>query len=113
MHSPSLELSHDPLAAALGELAIAFGRQRFRRVPGKPDDHDLSRGAQLPDRGCETGIARVRSPYSRGAVLRGRTAHEIAQIHAESRRGTGASERLAHFVVAAAERDRVGEPGRV
>src|SRR6267378_8057368 len=101
MHSRSLELSHDPLAAVLRELAIAFGRQRFRRVPGKPGDHDLSRGAQFADRGCETGIARVRSPYSGRAVLRGRNAHEIAQIHAESRRGTRASERLPYFVVAA------------
>src|SRR6267142_5796119 len=63
-----LQLSHDPLAAAFRELAIAFGNNGLRRVPGQPNHDDLPCAAQLADRGCETGVAAVGSPDRRGAV---------------------------------------------
>src|SRR5258705_2604388 len=102
------QIAHGPLAAALYELALAFGLSALRRVPRKPYHDDLARGSQLADRRGEPRIAGVRR--ANGGRLRPvrRGPREIAHGHAESRRGPGASEPPPDLVVTPAERDRVG-----
>src|SRR5260221_12877831 len=101
-------IAHGPLAAALHELALAFGLSALRRVPRKPYHDDLARGSQLADRRGEARIAGVRRANCGRPRLVRRDPREIAQVHAESRRRPGASERLPDLVVTPAERDRVG-----
>src|SRR5258706_12091377 len=102
------QIAHGPLAAALHELAPAFGSSALRRVSRKPDHDDFARGSQLADRRGEPRIGGVRRANGGRSRLVRRDPREIAQIHAESRRGPGASQRLPDLVVTPAERDRVG-----
>src|SRR5882757_8608602 len=102
------QIAHGPLAAALYELALAFGLSALRRVSRKSDHDDLPRASQLADRRGELRIAGVRRANGGRLRLVRRDTREIAQIHAESGRGAGASERLPDLVVTSAERDRVG-----
>src|SRR5258706_4450497 len=100
------QIAHGPLAAALYELALAFGLSALRRVSRKSDHDDLPRASQPADRRGEPRIGVVRR--ANGSRLRPvrRDPREIAPIHAQSPRGPGASQRLPHLVVKAAERDR-------
>src|SRR5689334_23714002 len=110
---PLFEFSHDPFAVALRELAIALRLRRLGGVPRERDHDDLSRVPQLAHRGRETGVARVRRA---DRVLGGpwsRRAREITQIHAESGGRPSAPECLADFVIAPAERYRIGDARRV
>src|SRR5882762_11661794 len=108
--SALVQFAHGPLAVALYELALAFGLRALRRVSRKPDHDDLPRGSQLADRRGEPRIGGVRRANGGRLRLVRRNPREIAQVHAESRRGPGASERLPDLVVTPAERDRVGHP---
>src|SRR5258708_7151500 len=78
-------IAHGPLAAALYELA--FGLSALRRVPRKRYDDDLARGSQLADRRGEARIGGVRRTNGGRLRLVRRNPREIAQVHAESRRG--------------------------
>src|SRR5258708_23133045 len=102
------QLAHGPLAGALDELAIEVGLGALRRVSRKPDHDDLPGGWQLADHGGQPRIVRVRRKDGARCRLVRRGAREIAQVHAESRRGPSASECLSDLVVTPAKRDRVG-----
>src|SRR6266851_8007163 len=102
------QIAHGPLAGALYELALAFGLSALRRISRKPDHDDLPRGSQLADRRGEPRIVRVRRTNGGRLRLVRRNPSEIAQVHAESRRGPSASECLSDLVVTPAKRDRVG-----
>src|SRR5258707_2474094 len=102
------QIAHGPLAAALYELALAFGLSALRRVPRKPYHDDLARGSQLADRRGEPRIAGVRRANGGRLRLLPRDPREIAHCHAESRRGAGAAERPPGLLVTPAQ----GDPGR-
>src|SRR2546421_12362756 len=93
------QFAHSPLAGALDELSVAVGLNALGGVSGKPDHHDLPGGSQLADRGGEPLVVRVRRSNGGRLRLVRRSAREIAQIHAESRRRASAAECLADLVV--------------
>src|SRR5713101_6377907 len=86
------QVPHDPLAGALDELAVAVGLNALGGVSRKPDHDDLPCGSQLADRGGEPHIIRIRRTNGGRFRIVRRSAREIAQVHAESRRGPSASE---------------------
>src|SRR5438046_1450457 len=107
------QFAHRPLAGALDELSVAVGLSALGGVSRKPDHYHLPGGSQLADRGGELRIVRVRCSNGGRFRLVRRSAREIAQVHAESRRGPSAAECLADLVATPAERDRVGHAGRM
>src|SRR5260370_1364200 len=102
------QIAHGPLSGAFYELALAFGSIALRRVSRKRGHDNLPRGSQLADRRGEARV--VGAGRTNGGRLRSvrRNPREIAQVHAESRRGPSAPECLSDLVVTPAERDRVG-----
>src|SRR6267378_4946270 len=101
------QIAHGPLAVALDELALAF-ESALRRISRKPYHDDLPGGSQLADRRGEPQVVRVRRTNGGRLRLVRRNPREIAQVHAESRRGPSASECLADLVVTPAKGERVG-----
>src|SRR6266581_638285 len=102
------QIAHGPLSVALYELALAFGLSALRRVSRKPDHDDRPCASQLADSRGEERIAGVRRMNGGRLRLVRRNPREIAQVHAESRRGPSASECLSDLVVTPAKRERVG-----
>src|SRR6266853_6750132 len=102
------QIAHGPLSGAFYELALAFGSIALRRVSRKRGHDNLARGSQLADRRGEERVVGARRPNGGRLRFVRRNPREIAQVHAESRRGPSAPEFLSDLVVTPAERDRVG-----